>query len=175
MIIEEISPLFQPHCLSHFKWKRNFFNFSRTPAWRDFSIFIQVIRIKNTICLPHRKKRWWATEMEGLGMLDLLPQLHVNEIQGSEYSICAVWFFVQWPKNMVQKRNPQLPPYLHWPTKEFNFYFTTARILTQEHQAFGTEKLDTGSKHTNIFFIFLALDWWEKKELKLAEYPVSAK
>lgn len=36
MIIEEISSLFQPHCSSHFKWKRNFFNFSRTLALKRF-------------------------------------------------------------------------------------------------------------------------------------------
>ena len=93
MITKEMNPLFQPHGLSHFKWKGNFFNFSRTPAWRGFSILMQVIRIKNTICLPHRKKRLWATETDGLGMLQVLPQLHVSEIQGSLCSLVLTVLF----------------------------------------------------------------------------------
>lgn len=110
MIIKATALLFQPYCLSPFKWTGNFFNFSGTSTWRGFIILIQVIRIKNGICLTDRKKSLWATDMEGQGMLKEWSPQHANEVQWERRS-ALLDSSISTNENTLQRRNSQALPF----------------------------------------------------------------
>lgn len=145
----------------------NFFNFSKTPASRGFSILIQVIGIKNAICLPHRKKRFCATEMERLGMPRVWTQLHVNKLQ--EVSNLSMQLgsssFGQWCKNMVQERNRQLPPYRQCGLQKnlihtlqlLEFWPRSLRVLGRKNWIL----------EASIYFHFLCIRFMREKRIKM--------
>lgn len=110
MIIQAMALLFQPHCLSHFKWTGNYFNFSGTSTWRGFSVLIQVIRIKNAICLTNRKKSLWATDMEVQGLQKGWTAQHVNEVQ-CERSSALLGPSISTDEVTVQLRSSQVLPF----------------------------------------------------------------
>lgn len=99
-----------PYCLSPLKWTGNFFNFSGTSTWRGFTILIQVIRIKNAICLTDRKKSLWATDMEGQGMLKEWSPQHANEVQWERRS-ALLDSSISTNENTLQRRNSQALPF----------------------------------------------------------------
>lgn len=93
--------------------EKGLFNFSRLSLKRFFNIH-PGNQDQEYHLPPHRKKgtdrpltwKGWECWLYYLSCMSVRYRIWIP-------SVCAVWFFVQRPKNMVQKRNPNLPPYLH--------------------------------------------------------------